>query len=334
MKKKTLVLHIGMGKTGSTAIQNCLALNRELLRQEDIAYPVWQNPQKRNNHNGIAQCLSSEQHRHYLEPFLADLHTDKASTLIISGETLFVYPERYAFARPLRTKLGGSVFARNYTPPPADVWIPRKRALIEELRRLLPKAEEYRIIVFLRRQDLWLESVYNEDIKGGHVWCRFDEFEKYYFNTLHYKEQLSIWEEVFGGESLVVRVYEKSQLPGGVVPEFLEAARLDHLADRLEKPEDGYPNPRMSRSTVAFRRLVNPLASWLPDKLWQEVIHLINRETSRLAKRPREGQLFMDQNLLSLQQRREFMGRFQHGNKHIARRLLGRSNGRLFHDPL
>jgi hypothetical protein len=340
MKKEMIIWHIGMGKTGTTAIQDLLFHNRNTLRREGISYPVWAGYQRRAdyqgpvNHNGIAQCLSFEPHRHLLKAFVDNLHAESASTLIISGETLFIYPERGAFARALSTKLGGGVFDKHYTPLPDERWVPKKRAFIEEVRRLLPDAGEHRIVVFLRRQDLWLESLYNEDVKGGYVWCNFDEFEKYYFNSLYYDKQLRIWEDVFGNENIVVRVYEKSQLPNGLVHEFLEAARLEGLVGRLQEPARSYPNPRLSRRMLVCRRLVNCLVKNFPEKLWVGVIDVINRETNRLMGRRSARKLFVVQNFMSPPRRREFMARFQEGNEYIARHYLGRTNGQLFYDPV
>ena len=38
-KQKKFLIHIGYGKTGSTAIQSALAKKQNLLRQYDIDYP-------------------------------------------------------------------------------------------------------------------------------------------------------------------------------------------------------------------------------------------------------------------------------------------------------
>ncbi|HNQ42503.1 MAG TPA: hypothetical protein PKL22_10430, partial [Saprospiraceae bacterium] len=38
-QKKTLILHVGMGKTGTTALQNFFWRNRDVLAHHDIAYP-------------------------------------------------------------------------------------------------------------------------------------------------------------------------------------------------------------------------------------------------------------------------------------------------------
>jgi hypothetical protein len=334
MKKKRIILHIGMGKTGTTAIQRFLFQHRTALHREGLSYPLWADCQEPVNHNGIAQCLSFKPHRHFLKPFIDNLYAETAFTVIISAETLFVYPERSVFAKPLNTKLGGGVFDKNYTPLADETWKPMKRDFIEEVRRLLPDADEYKVVVFLRRQDLWLESLYNEDIKGGYTWCNFKDFEKYYFNSLYYDKQLRIWEEIFGKENIIVKVYEKSQLPNGLIHEFLEAAQLGGFAEYLQEFAMSDPNPRLSKKMLSFRRLVNFLLQGLPERLWIEGTYLINRETDRLTKRQGTRKLFVVQNLMSASRRHEFMERFREGNEYIAQHYLGRKNGQLFYEPV
>ena len=62
---KTLYLHIGMPKTGTTSIQTFCELNRELLKEMGYWYPESIHKYKnvsirRNGHFLVGQCKDSE----------------------------------------------------------------------------------------------------------------------------------------------------------------------------------------------------------------------------------------------------------------------------------
>jgi hypothetical protein len=336
---KRIVLHIGYGKTGTTAIQGSLAANRELLATEGILYPEWRDFVERDNHNGIAKCLTYRQHEAFLPAFFKGLHNCTADTLVISGETLAIYPERGLLARPQRGSIDGSLFQKNYRADPD--WKHKKRDLIGELKSKLPDSEEVRVVVFLRRQDLWIESIYNEDVKGGYTAADFHAFGEYYKNSLHFDQQLELWADAFGPENVAVRVYEREQLQGGVVRQFFEAGKIcgpdgdvNQLVARLAHPQNTTPNPRLSAEALASRRKTNARMVWMPEALWRRANSWARGRADALSQKAGKGELFARQELLSRVERVAFLAQFKSGNEAVARKYLGREDGQLFRDPL
>ena len=333
--RKKLVLHIGQGKTGTSAVQAVLFRNAAILARNGVCYPEWFGFRERRvlkHHNRLAMGILYSDYRTELTSFLDAIHRDDSPTIVISGETLFVYPERGAFVGALGGPGSGWTFGTDYQPWSSE----RSRAVVtrfaEDVRALLPPADEYRVVVLLRRQDLWLESLYNQDIKAGHVWCDVAQLERYYANSLHYDRVLASWENVFGKNSIVVRVYEQGQLPGGAVDVFLRAAGLDVVKNQLAIPP-GLPNSRLTRRWLAFRRATNGLLSSLPEPLRRRANRLIRRVVVR-ANHHGRGRLFESFNLMSEDERLSFMQKYEQGNAHVARHYLGRSDGRLFLDRL
>ncbi|MFT4711171.1 MAG: hypothetical protein ACJAZ8_000136 [Planctomycetota bacterium] len=336
---KRIVLHIGYGKTGTTAIQGALAANRGLLAENGIHYPKWHDFVERDNHNGIAKCLTYQHHAHFLDGFFRELHQVSAETLVLSGETLAIYPERGTQARPQVSMIDGSVFQRGYRADPD--WQLKKRDLIGQLKGLLPDADEVRVVVFLRRQDRWIESIYNEDVKGGYTNLPFHEFGEYYKNCLHYDQQIGLWADAFGAENIDVRVYEKQQLGPGVVHQFFEAGQLAGkmdspaaLASALKSPENRTPNPRLTDDALAYRRKLNGRIAWMPELLWGRANSWARQRAEARSAKAGKGELFTKQGIMDDNTRREFLDGFAAGNAAIARNYLGREDGVLFRDEL
>ena len=82
MTKKTIVLHIGHGKTGSSYLQSCLALNRDKLLALGIDYP-WH----RSFAKATAGSISSGNGANFLK-YLPDLNAE-SEIVVFSSEFLF-----------------------------------------------------------------------------------------------------------------------------------------------------------------------------------------------------------------------------------------------------
>jgi len=102
------LLHIGMGKTGTTALQQSLATSRAYLLGKDVLYPTAPRSFSPHNHQIIAACITPldrmpreiltryENHRDLMKGyrrFIKGLRQQVADTapkgLVISGEVLF-----------------------------------------------------------------------------------------------------------------------------------------------------------------------------------------------------------------------------------------------------
>jgi len=88
------------------------------------------------------------------------------------------------------------------------------------------------VILYLRRQDLWLQSMWAEMLKKGenetfHISLQeWIESRLTKSNTCDYDKLIEKWGAVFGRSNVIPRVLEKSQLRGTLFQDFLSACQV------------------------------------------------------------------------------------------------------------
>lgn len=136
-------------------------------------------------------------------------------------------------------------------------------ALPARLKLLLPDAYNVKIILYLRRQDNFITSIYAQYVKL-HAHDNFytktiQEFIKENSTYMDYYEILNNWSQIFGKDNIIVRVYEKSQLKDGdIVTDFSSILGLPQM-DNYKSPPDNV-NPAIGRDELEFKRLINILS--------------------------------------------------------------------------
>lgn len=189
------------------------------------------------------------------------------------------------------------------------------------------------VIVYLRRQDHWLESAMNQNIKfGGLVGAHLanlsaEQAAAAYAPRLDYAATLGVWAEVFGTPAIRVGVYERDQLAGGdVVSDFLGRCGIDRA--RLSEPawNEVSRNEGLPRDLLEFKRILNAI----PRPKYEERVLV---ETLRHVARDMGGRTGGDAPLLPNGVRRRVLLQYADGNAAVARRFLGREDGTLFQEP-
>lgn len=221
---KTLFVHIGFPKTGSTTIQTFLEENRNRLRSGGV---------------------------HPLRTFVHEVRTGFNSENIWTVAYNPVKPSKPVFlraSRPFRKIIGKD----------PEHWKSRvHEALSKELERADPGQTKFVVsaetlshasgaeiraiqaffkpffdrivvIVFLRPQDELIQSKYSTDLSNGST-RTIEETVKHYQSVsfLRYDERLQLWAKFVGDENIVAREYGRSlgeEL--GVLRPFLEAVGL------------------------------------------------------------------------------------------------------------
>ncbi|WP_112322711.1 hypothetical protein [Oceanibium sediminis] len=203
MSRPRLILHIGLRKTGTSAIQAYLARNRAALRLMGVRYPkaLLVGP----------ECDGGPKHQRVAEA--------------ISGGEELAAQMREAVAQRARLSRVTVLSAEELSAP--DPAIPAA---------LAPLAEEFdcRVVVYLRRQDEWALSVYRQAVMEGdartaqglQAWLARPELEPW----LNHDAMLGHWESAFGAKAMSVRLYPHD-LP--IIPSFLDAAGLPASAALL-----------------------------------------------------------------------------------------------------
>jgi len=186
---------------------------------------------------------------------------------------------------------------------------------------------DVKVIFSMRRQDLWLESWYQQNVKWqwnpalAHL--PFPEFlaRRDEFFWIDYNAMIERLEGLFGAENVIPLVFERGQMPEGPVAAFCDAIGIDDLTG-FEAPE--HSNTSLSPVMTEFMRNM-PL-----DELPGPVRRVFEQACSR-ADRHLEG-VSRSTLFLPHADRAALMDSFAPGNRALAQRRFGRDH--LFLDPL
>ncbi|MFC3568835.1 hypothetical protein [Paracoccus simplex] len=200
-----------------------------------------------------------------------------------------------------------------------------------DLSYLVPFRDYFdvKVIFSLRRQDLWLESWYFQNIKWQ--WQKhlshltFPEFMRLRsdFHWINYNRYVKHLEKLFGKENILLTVHEKRHMKDGPIATFCRHMDLIDISD-FENP--GQVNPSFSPAMSEFMRQLPLDQSPEPYRAELEsILYEIDRRT-----RPRDSEI--NSLLLSREDRERLLAEFETGNKAVANRYFGRD--KLFEDPL
>ncbi len=300
----TVYLHMGMPKTGTTALQQFFYKNHEVLESKGFAYPIMPF-----HYEAIASVRNAHfmvkfrKHRKFPEWFKGFDEVAKAAgeyeNIILSDEQLWSTQRKKGFWK--RLKKG-----------------------FEEI------GVSFKVIVYLRRQDEQAESHWNQKVKEpkSRETLSFEEYleaGKHRYMPFHYDEALDRIADRIGKENLFVRAYEKRQFKGGsIFADFLDILGLE-LTEEYELPEYT-ANVRLPNNAVEIKRHLNTLyPEGVPDFFYAAMSEAygMHLQTSIPSEKT---------SMFTPQLRKDFMSQYEEGNAYVAREFLGRSDGQLFYD--
>ena len=285
---RTLYLHVGNHRTGTTSIQAFMHRNRDALARRGVLYP-----------NGVRRHLGL-MHR-----------TFELGEGSIVAETL----ERKADASGAHTVVLSE----------EDVC---KRTDLAPLEALGERFD-VRPVFFVRRQDVWLESWFSQNVKWqwdedlAHLpWPDFLAGRDA-FHWIHYDAAVRRLEGLFGAEKVAVAVFDRVLMPEGPVAAFARIVGIDDPGGygKLPSLNHGF-SPMMSE---VMRRL--PLDAADP-KLRAHITRAC--EAADKAWQARNGRA--PRHLMSPEERRDVMAGYAEGNAALASRRFGRDT--LFGETL
>lgn len=219
--KKVIYLHIGQTKTATTTLQAFFSANRTWLSERGILYPECpvDHPIK-SQHRFLVEALGRT------EQPLPDR--------IAQWE--FLIEQIQKSSHPL-TLISEEVFWHLFEQRSDE-----KKAAIEWIHRKLG-AYDVKIICYVRRQDTWIESWYNQLTKtdvNRHSKMNYLEFISAYRNygLLDYTASLQPWTDVFGNENMAVRPFQRSDfLEGDIISDFMNLLGVRDL-NGTTRPKD------------------------------------------------------------------------------------------------
>lgn len=293
-----LILHIGSIKTGTSAIQAFLYKNDTLLREQGFSYPCIQD----SDYRFINAC-ALEHYRKWGKPdtqnpgwmnFWDKVRKHlKETNVILSWEVMF-HCETASFF---------SAVQKEY--------------------------DNIKVIVYLRRQDRYIESYWNQSVKYiPSITTPFPIFALLYDKYTDYLKRLDILASLFGRENIIVRVYEKGQFQGerkDVISDFLYALGIKLDWQRCVVPVN--QNPAMFGNFAEIKCTMNFYDD--NSNKFRAINEVFNRfialKASVTSLKPADG-------MLAPEQRTAFLKRFESENREIAQKYLGRADGILFYE--
>lgn len=205
---RRLILHIGAHKTGTTALQHSLSVNRALLAAQGAAYVSSPEAGQLHHYLGFAVrgALLPEGFVAFDAEVLADRLAGADQDLVLASSENF----SFFFQRAPIAALHAALRAR---------------------------FDDIRVVCYLRRQDRHAVSHHQEGAKPnrqaegqlwGHALTALPAASPDHALYLDYDRRLGLWADVFGAEHLALRVYDRALLTGGdIVADFLALVGLD-----------------------------------------------------------------------------------------------------------
>ena len=269
MHPQTLFLHIGRHKTATTSIQMFLHKNsRTLLKHFQVLYPVTGRKGGPAHHN-LASSVRRNPHpkfppeksfQEYLEELSKEVGKNrKAKSVVLSSEVFTEAPD-------LKT--------------------------LQEIESYFPNLK---IILYLRRQDQMLESVYSEFIMTGNAKDSMEEWrKKYNKEELNHNALVTKFAVIFGAEKIMVRPFEKVQLfHQDIIKDFLKIIGIESY-DRFIELERVY-NPANGVTALKVMRFLNQSGVPMKDKtVFLRTLRALYQDESKNSLTPENANALID----------------------------------------
>jgi len=188
---------------------------------------------------------------------------------------------------------------------------------------------DVKIVMMLRRQDLWIESWYQQNVKWQ--WkpdlchLRFDAFlaRRDEFFWIDYDRTLRQCEDLFGRANVIARVFEPAQMPQGANAMFCDAIGLRDLKGLIPY---AHVNSSLSPLMTEFMRTL-PLheAPGSQRRIFEQACTRVDGQLR--ATHGKQSSLYMD-----AATRQAVLAEYDAGNRAVAQRHFGRDS--LILDPL
>ena len=224
MSRKTVVLHAGLPKTGTTYLQERFATNRAWLARSGVCYPEVAGTFHTELAHSIRDAVSKRGRRERLAPLLDSALATDESVVLLSSEQLSELPTDDL--RWIRDRLGGHTL---------------------------------RFVVFVRRRSGIVSARWKESVRHGftHTFSEYvvEELLHGVWATLRVEHSLSVAAEVFGKQALRVGVYDRVLAEGDDLFSFFVQRVLGLVED--VGPSGKIENPSLPAPEVELLRAVN-----------------------------------------------------------------------------
>ena len=308
----TAYIHIGTHKTGSTSIQYFLFKNRQKLSEQGFLYPLSGIPKKNlfGQHHLAAAFLKHLQLNTY-NPNAGGWEEVISEASYVSDKNIIISSE-------------------NFCLPRFD---------LEQIYKIKDYLSQYKvkIVVYLRRQDNYLISQYRQFIGANKYSNSFQQFISEQKWLIDYFQILKPWQEVFGTENIIVRVFEPEQFNNDLLDDFLDAIDYPQNRSELIKTSMQSVSPSIKETNLKqyFNQIAQQWFSLTPGQFHNKYLTKLN---NKLKKRLSIGKVInkipdsiLSNQLISAEERIELIKEFEESNQKVAREYLAQTNGKLFY---
>ncbi|MTI65571.1 MAG: hypothetical protein FH753_03120 [Firmicutes bacterium] len=299
MSKRTYYIHVGTGKTGTTALQQFFNINKNTLQKRGITYPetgIFNNSGAHHNiiwsiYKGTQETNNSDYdgpNRNEMFNLLSKELKDKPNKVLLSSE--FV----------------------SYT-----------RSGLKQLKEFFQ--ENIKIILYIRRQDEFIQSVNSQWIKvGNRTTISSTDINGNYLAII---ENIV---DIFGRDNLILRPYEKQQFyNSSIFADFLNYVFGLKLDKSFQIPKSN-PNPSLDRNALEYKRLINKLNISRTEK--QSILPELKNYS--ISSNKKVFLPFSKHKLLSPKEKLDIIRKYDKINKKIAKEYLNREDEQLFYDEI
>lgn len=236
-----LILHIGTPKTASTLLQNSCEANPKWLERHGVAYGRALAPDANHITLFIAAAIGiHDLSRAYGVQTPDELAQFRVALSAEIAAHLASLPQKVDTVILSTENLTGNL---------------RSPDGIANLKQMLdPFFDEVEIVVYIRRQDDAILSMYGEFMRRGFSGATFPNFVSNCLSVtcpipyIYYRRELQKWVEVWGRDALNVRLFDRQTFVGGEI-------LTDFMTVVLGRPDfdmsDFHPSPSDNRGLSA-----------------------------------------------------------------------------------
>lgn len=287
------VLHIGTHKTRTSSLQTFLQQNASALLKKGVLYAT---PEGHRNVNFLLKDVSRFEGRQ-AQAFFGKSATKArragADLIVLSAEAFYAMT---AFRQLFDGDVGD------------DYWVAESRA-IGHVRAAVPDAARVTIICYFRRQDRFLEAIYNQIVKVDAFSGNINEFHSLIEPALDYAAHLELWGAAFPKAKFIVRNQE--ELGRRIVDDFVELF-LDREGRSALTQRDVHVNKRLNRDVLEYKRLLNGIPCGTAERYMNaQAVMEISEQL---------GDTHSYQNYLGTEARADVLARAEIGNKALVKR--------------